>query len=239
MGYLSGSSPHIKSGAVSALSLVIYNDSKICNLMPDLVPSILELLHSKAIEVIKAVLGFLKVLVLSLQVRDLQNFLSDILSGLLPWSSVSRHHFKSKVTVILEIIMRKCGSASVKSLVPAKYRDFVKNVLENRQGKTSSQEAVTTKTEAENSDTTPKSTQKRIPRSITNTKEEHSKQPRKRKRDDKRISYKPRKFPAGGNTVDRKKEVKHSGKRKSGNFKSESSGGKRQKQWTKKNAPVS
>lgn len=53
MGYLSGSSPHIKSGAVSALSLVIYNDSKICNLMPDLVPSILELLHSKAIEVIK------------------------------------------------------------------------------------------------------------------------------------------------------------------------------------------
>ncbi|KAJ9565398.1 hypothetical protein OSB04_001364 [Centaurea solstitialis] len=153
MGYLSGSSPHIRSGAVSALSLVIYNDSKICNSMPDLVPSILELFHSKAIEVIKAVLGFLKVLVLSLQVRDLQNFLSDILSGLLPWSSVSRHHFKSKVTVILEIIMRKCGSASVKSLVPEKYRDFVKNVLENRQGKTSSQEAVTTKTEAENSDT--------------------------------------------------------------------------------------
>lgn len=216
MGYLSGSSPHIKSGAVSALSLVIYNDSKICNSMPDLVPSILELLHSKAIEVIKAVLGFLKVLVLSLQVRDLQNFLSDILSGLLPWSSVSRHHFKSKVTVILEIIMRKCGSASVKSLVPEKYRDFVKNVLETRQGKTSSQEAVTTKTEAENSDTTPKSRKKRIPKatgSITNTKskEEHS---RKRKWDDKRSSYK---FPS-----DRKKElVKHSGKRKSGNFKSD------------------
>lgn len=53
MGYLSGSSPHIKSGAVSALSLVIYNDSKICTLLPDLLPSILELMHSKAIEVIK------------------------------------------------------------------------------------------------------------------------------------------------------------------------------------------
>ncbi|XP_024982279.1 RRP12-like protein isoform X1 [Cynara cardunculus var. scolymus] len=241
MGYLSGSSPHIKSGAVSALSLVIYNDSKICNSMPDLVPSILELLHSKAIEVIKAVLGFLKVLVLSLQVRDLQNFMSDILSGLLPWSSVSRHHFKSKVTVILEIIMRKCGSASVKSLVPEKYRDFVKNVLENRQGKTSSQEAVTTKTEAENSDTTPKSRQKKIPKaagSITSNNNERSTEPRKRKRDDKRSSYKPRKFAPAGNTVDRKKEVKHSGKRKIANFKSDNSGGKRRKQWTKKNTRV-
>lgn len=35
-----------------------------------------------------------------------------------------------QVTVILEIMMRKCGSALVKSLVPEKYRDFVKDVLE-------------------------------------------------------------------------------------------------------------
>lgn len=35
-----------------------------------------------------------------------------------------------QVTVILEVMMRKCGSASVKSLVPAKYLDFVKDVFE-------------------------------------------------------------------------------------------------------------
>lgn len=45
----------------------------------------------------QAVLGFLKVLALSLQAKDMQSFLPDILSKLLPWSSVSRHHFKSKV----------------------------------------------------------------------------------------------------------------------------------------------
>ncbi|KAI7740189.1 hypothetical protein M8C21_031103 [Ambrosia artemisiifolia] len=246
MGYLSGSSPHIKSGAVSALSLVVYNDSKICTLMPDLVPSILELLHSKAIEVIKAVLGFLKVLVLSLQVSELQNFLSDILSGLLPWSSVSRHHFKSKVTVILEIMMRKCGSASVKSLVPAKYLDFVKDVLENRQGKTNSQETATTGTDAGLSETTTNSKPKFKSKTAGSfTKKDHSTETRKRKRDDKNCPDKPSKFsPRGNNNTT--KDVKHSGfakssdhlskggfKRKNPSFKNDTSSGKRQKQWTK------
>ncbi|CAH1438500.1 unnamed protein product [Lactuca virosa] len=139
MGYISGSSPCIKSGAVSALSVLISNDSEICHLMPDLVSEILELLDSEDIQVTKAVLGFLKMLVLSLQARDLQKFLSDILEELLPWSSISQHHIKSEVTLIFEIMMRKCGSALVKSLVPEKYRDFVDN---DRKGKTSFPEDV-------------------------------------------------------------------------------------------------
>ena len=53
MGYLSGSSPHIKSGAVSALSVLVYQDADICLSMPDIVPSLLSLLHTKVVEVIK------------------------------------------------------------------------------------------------------------------------------------------------------------------------------------------
>ncbi|KAK1384617.1 NUC173 domain-containing protein [Heracleum sosnowskyi] len=135
MGYLSGSSPHIRSGAVSALSVLVHNDVNLCLSVPDLLPSVLELTHSKAIEVIKAVLGFVKVLVLTIQVKDLQTFLAEIVNKVLPWSSVSRHHFRSKVTVILEIMMRKCGSAAVKSLVPDKYKTYLQEVLENRRGK--------------------------------------------------------------------------------------------------------
>ncbi|KAA8517112.1 hypothetical protein F0562_017405 [Nyssa sinensis] len=118
MGYLSGSSPHIKSGAVSALSVLVYNNTDICLLIPDLVPSVVALLQTKAVEVTKAALGFMKVLVSCFQTKDLQNFLSDIVNGVLPWSFVSRHHFRSKVTVILEIMMRKCGSAAVELIAP-------------------------------------------------------------------------------------------------------------------------
>ena len=53
MGYLSGSSPHIKSGAVSALSVLVYQDTNICLSVSDLVPSLLSLLETKAVEVIK------------------------------------------------------------------------------------------------------------------------------------------------------------------------------------------
>ncbi|KAJ9695854.1 hypothetical protein PVL29_011032 [Vitis rotundifolia] len=141
MGYLSGSSPHIKSGAVSVLSVLVYKDADICTSVPDLVPSVLALLQGKAVEVVKAVLGFVKVVVSCLQARDLQSFLPDVLNGVLPWSSVSRNHFRSKVTVILEIVVRKCGSAAVKLLTPEKYKGFVKTVLENRHSRGSSKEA--------------------------------------------------------------------------------------------------
>ncbi|KAG9134898.1 hypothetical protein Leryth_001137 [Lithospermum erythrorhizon] len=97
MAYLSGSSPHIKSGAVSALSILIYSDGDISVAMPDLVPSVLTLLQLKDTEIIKAVLGFIKVLVSTLETRDLLKFASDIVDGILPWSSMSRHHLRSKV----------------------------------------------------------------------------------------------------------------------------------------------
>ena len=53
MGYLTSASPHIKSGAVSVLSVLVYKDTDICLSMPDLLPSISSLLQGKALEVIK------------------------------------------------------------------------------------------------------------------------------------------------------------------------------------------
>ncbi|XP_073149889.1 ribosomal RNA-processing protein 12 isoform X2 [Henckelia pumila] len=155
IGYLSGSSPHIKSGVVSALSVLVYNDPDICLTVPDMFPSVMELLHSKAIEIIKAVLGFVKVFVSCLKPNDVQNFLPDIVDGILRWSSVSRHHFKTKVTVILEIMMRKCGVPSVKSLTPEKYKDYVQGVVMNRRGKTSSKEIESSETKPDNPDSVP------------------------------------------------------------------------------------
>lgn len=76
------------------------------------------------------------------------------------------------------------------------------------------------------------------------TKKEYSTETHKRKRNDKNGSYEPRKFSSRGNTIHRKNVVKHSGgakstterpsqggfKRKNTNFKTDKSGGKRQKQ---------
>lgn len=53
MGYLSGTSPHITSGAISALSVLLYKDYVATLSVTDLVPCVLSLLQSKALEIIK------------------------------------------------------------------------------------------------------------------------------------------------------------------------------------------
>lgn len=207
IAYLSGSSPHIKSGAVSALSVLVYSDANICLSVPDLVPSVLTLLQSKDVEVTKAVLGFVKVFVSSIQAKDLHNLLSDIVNGVLPWSSVSRHHFRSKVTVITEILMRKCGVAAVKSVAAEKYKNFLKTVSENRHGKSSSREDGSAETESTPSDSRQ---HKRKDRDSSNSlKEKDSRGPQKRKKrkeDEKDSSNFAKERVIGGKT--RKNEMK-------------------------------
>ncbi|KAL5539474.1 hypothetical protein UlMin_042962 [Ulmus minor] len=159
MGYLTGASPHIKSGAVSVLSVLIHQDADIFLSIPELIPSILSLLQGKSVEVIKAVLGFVKVLVSSLQARDLQSPLSDIVNAVLHWSHVSRNHFRSKITVIIEILIRKCGFSAVEQVTQDKYRRFVKSVAENR--KTNQKDAASADAETRDEETSAKRQEKR------------------------------------------------------------------------------
>ncbi|KAK3166552.1 hypothetical protein QOZ80_1AG0047200 [Eleusine coracana subsp. coracana] len=134
MGYLSSPSPHIMSGAIAALSLLIYNDANFCMEVPNLIESVLVLLRHKAVEVTKASLGFVKVLVTSLQSEKLLNLQADILKGILEWSSVTKHHFKGKVVLISEILIRKCGFDAVNLNTPEKYKAFIRSVEEGRKG---------------------------------------------------------------------------------------------------------
>ncbi|KAK4281892.1 hypothetical protein QN277_013336 [Acacia crassicarpa] len=191
MGYLSGSSPHIQSGAVSALSVLAYKDIDIFLSASDLVPSLLSLLHTKAVEVIKAVLGFVKVMVSCLQAKDLHNFLSDIVTEVLPWSSVSRHHFRSKVTVIFEIIIRKCGAAAVKAVIPQKYMGFIKTVLENRHGRSSAVEDVNNDTENKPEGSSAKGPERRKKPKNLDSQENGAGKLKKRKRDKKFETHLP------------------------------------------------
>ncbi|KAK4371480.1 hypothetical protein RND71_010955 [Anisodus tanguticus] len=180
IAYLSGASPHIKNGAVSALSVLVFSDANICLAVPDLVPSVLTLLQSKDVEVTKAVLGFVKVFVSSIQAKDLHNLLSDIVNGVLPWSSVSRHNFRSKVIVVMEILMRKCGVAAVKSVAAEKHKNFLKTVSENRHSKSSSKEDGTPETESTPSDS--RQHKRKDRESSDSRKEKDSRGPHKRKK---------------------------------------------------------
>ncbi|KAG1331802.1 RRP12-like protein [Cocos nucifera] len=174
MGYLSSSSPHIISGAISALSLLIYNDADFCLAVPNLLPSVLLLLQKKDIEVIKAALGFVKVLVSSLQTNKLLQLVPDVVNGILPWSSVSKHHFRSKVAVILEIFIRKCGFDAIDIIVPKNYKAFVKTIEEGRQSKKNPKGVASSETAAESADSVRKGGKKRVLDDVTGSRENNS-----------------------------------------------------------------
>lgn len=62
LGGLVGATPHMISAAVMALARLLYEFAPVlAGLVPDLLPAVLLLLRTKAREVIKAVLGFIKV----------------------------------------------------------------------------------------------------------------------------------------------------------------------------------
>lgn len=63
LGGLVGATPHMVSAAVMALARLLYEFAPVLvGLVPDLLPAVLLLMRSKAREVIKSVLGFVKVL---------------------------------------------------------------------------------------------------------------------------------------------------------------------------------
>ncbi|CAI9099900.1 OLC1v1036792C3 [Oldenlandia corymbosa var. corymbosa] len=208
IGYLADSSPHIKSGAVSALSVLIYSDIDLCISVPELIPSVLELLQmkKKSIEVIK-------------------------------------------VIVILEIMVRKCGVALVKSLVPLKYKDFLQSVLENRHGKTTSKDTSTSENESKPSDSSPRGLKRKKHEDSTFLlKEGGSKVSRERPRDKRPKGSKygakepynssghtdTQKFMKGKENPHRQKSKPHGRDKREGAFKTQS-GGKRKVHWAENN----
>jgi ribosomal RNA-processing protein 12 len=129
LGGLIGSTPHMISASVMALARLLFEFAPVlAGLVPTLLPSVLLLLRSKAREVIKAVLGFVKVVVMRLPTADLLKFTPAICEGILLWAEDSKNKFRLKVRVILERIARRCGFEALEAAVPEAHRALLTHI---------------------------------------------------------------------------------------------------------------
>jgi ribosomal RNA-processing protein 12 len=129
LGGLIGSTPHMISASVMALARLLFEFAPVlAGFVPTLLPSVLLLLRSKAREVIKAVLGFVKVVVMRLQTAELLKFTPAICEGILLWAEDSKNKFRLKVRVILERIARRCGFEALESAVPEAHRALLTHI---------------------------------------------------------------------------------------------------------------
>ncbi|PNW69821.1 hypothetical protein CHLRE_19g751197v5 [Chlamydomonas reinhardtii] len=120
MAGLVATTPHMMSATVMALARLTFEfASAMQNVVAALLPPVLSLLRGKAREIIKAVLGFVKVCAMRLPVELLTPHLGPILEGMLIWAEDSKNKFKLKVRVIVERLARRCGFDAVAAVMPA------------------------------------------------------------------------------------------------------------------------
>lgn len=128
-GGLVGSTSQMVSATVMALARILFEFTP--NLMPmidELLPVVLMLLRSKSREVLKAVLGFLKIVVMKLDADTLKRYTAQIVEGILISAEDSKNKFRLRVRVILERLAKKVGFEVIEICMPESHRSLIAHI---------------------------------------------------------------------------------------------------------------
>jgi ribosomal RNA-processing protein 12 len=132
---LAGSTPHMISASITALSRLLYEfrSSLSDATLSDLVQTMDLFLTSNNREIVKSCLGFVKVCVISLPVELMMPRLSTLVPNLIVWSNEHKGHFKSKVRHILERMVRRFGFDHVHNNCPDSDRKLIVNIHKTKE----------------------------------------------------------------------------------------------------------
>jgi ribosomal RNA-processing protein 12 len=118
---LGAETPHMRSAAVMALSRIVFEfggeNDELQPLLPSLLKTVLMLIDENSREVIKSVVGFIRISVAAIPSEHLQPLLPDLIDGLM------RHHkakdrFRAKIKIILKKLVRLFGYDALLPFVP-------------------------------------------------------------------------------------------------------------------------
>ncbi len=132
---LAGSTPHMVSASITALTRILYEfrDRLPINVVEDLVQTMDLFLTSNNREIVRSVLGFVKVSVISLPSGVIVPKLETLVPNLMVWSHEHKAHFRAKVKHILERMMRRFGADIVETYCPEADKKLVQNIRKTRE----------------------------------------------------------------------------------------------------------
>ena len=127
---LVGSTPHMVSASITALTRLLYefHDQLPKPTIEDMLETLGLFLTSASREIVRSVLGFVKVAIISLPVSIVQPRLGTLMPGLMSWSREHKAHFRSKVKHILERAIRRFGYEEVNKWTPEDDRKLLANI---------------------------------------------------------------------------------------------------------------
>ncbi|KAG5638468.1 hypothetical protein H0H81_012533 [Sphagnurus paluster] len=104
-------SPHMISATVTAISRLVFEfkDDISPKMHTEIFTTLLVFLTSANREIVKSILGFVKLAIHTLPVDLIRPHLKELVPGLLTWSHDHKNHFKAKVRHIFERMLRRFG----------------------------------------------------------------------------------------------------------------------------------
>jgi len=118
---LGAQTPHMRSAAVMALSRLVFeyarDDVEVQTLLPSLLETVIVLFDENAREVIKSVVGFVRVSVAAMTAEQLEPLLPDLVKGMLKYHR-GKDRFRAKIKIILKKLVRNYGYDALMPLVP-------------------------------------------------------------------------------------------------------------------------
>ena len=121
VGALGAQTPHMRSAAVMALSRLVFEhartDTTVQNVLPNLLQTVILLFDENSREVIKSVIGFVRVSVAALNKDQLEPLLPELIEGLMKFNR-GKGRFRAKIKIIIKKLVRTYGYEKITPLVP-------------------------------------------------------------------------------------------------------------------------
>ncbi|KAK4461791.1 ribosomal RNA-processing protein 12 [Cladorrhinum samala] len=132
---LAGSTPHMISASITAITRILYEfrESLSHEVMADLVQTMDLFLTSNNREIVKSVLGFVKVCILSLPTDMMVPRLATLIPNVMVWSHEHKGHFRAKVKHILERMIRRFGVDVVMKHCPEDDKKLITNIRKTKE----------------------------------------------------------------------------------------------------------
>ncbi|RPB03158.1 NUC173-domain-containing protein [Choiromyces venosus 120613-1] len=142
---LAGSTPHMISASITALTRILYQfkDDINKNLIAEMITTLDLFLTSKNREIVRSVLGFVKVCIISLPKDIMLPRFNTLVPNLVVWSHEHKAHFKAKVKHIIERMIRRFGYEAIEKHVPEEDKKLVINIRKTRERRKRHKDAAT------------------------------------------------------------------------------------------------
>ncbi|KAI5795677.1 NUC173 domain-containing protein [Geopyxis carbonaria] len=132
---LAGNTPHMVSASITALTRIMwqFKDAVDATLLGELVSTLDLFLTSKNREIVRSVLGFVKVCIIALPKDMVEARFPTLIPNLMVWSHEHKAHFKAKVKHLVERMVRRFGLESVERHMPEDDKKLLANIRKTRE----------------------------------------------------------------------------------------------------------